>query len=87
VALEPVALTEAMMQALRVEWQAARGGPLPDAGAEDRRLLFAAVARGLLTQLAAEQDSLVRDVELRTEGSTSPVRYEVDALDLRIEGV
>jgi hypothetical protein len=84
-ALAPDPLTEAMMQALHDEWQAAKGSPLPDAGAEDRRLLFAAVAKGLLGYLKANEDGAVRSIELRAEGPQAIV-YTVVSLDLGVEG-
>jgi hypothetical protein len=68
-ALEVGALTEAMMEALRHEWQAAKNSGLPDAGIEDRRLLFAAVARGLLSYVKAHEDEAIR-----RKGRPSPTR-------------
>jgi len=44
-------LVEAMENALKMEWLAVKREPLPDAGQEDRRLLFAAIAQGLLDYL------------------------------------
>lgn len=39
-------------QAMRNEWQAVKGTPLPSSlGEEDRRILFAAVAQGVLKYL------------------------------------
>lgn len=85
-AIEPAALTEAMMQALGQEWQTAKGAPLPDAGIEDRRILFAAVARGVLTYLKAHEDEVLRSIDLQiADGST--LSHQVVALDLAVEGV
>jgi hypothetical protein len=42
-------LAAEMEAAMKVEWQNVKGSPLPGgAGEEDRRILFVAVARGLL---------------------------------------
>jgi len=75
-------LTEAMLQALGREWQQAKGAPLPAAGVEDRRLLFAAVARGLLEYLDSHQDQVIRTIDLEQSGVRT--RYQVKALDLDI---
>jgi len=44
-------LAESIENAFKLEWLVAKGEPLPDAGAEDRRLLFAALAQGILNYL------------------------------------
>jgi hypothetical protein len=51
-----VAYIEAAMQD---QWQRARGEPLPAQGAEDRRILFAAIAQGVLRYLYVHRDDLV----------------------------
>ena len=47
-ALTRAGLLHSIEAAFVVEWQAAKGAPPSAQGAEDRRILFAAVARGLL---------------------------------------
>jgi hypothetical protein len=81
-ALQVAELTEMMLEALGREWQRAKGAPLPAAGAEDRRLLLAAVAGGLLAYLDARQDQLIRTIDLEQAGAR--VQYQVRALDLDI---
>jgi hypothetical protein len=81
-ALRADELTEAMLQALGREWQRAKGAPLPAAGVEDRRLLFAAVAHGLLAYLDAKQDQVIATIDLEQAGTR--VHYQVPALDLGI---
>jgi hypothetical protein len=81
-ALQAGELTEAMLQALGREWQRAKGTPMPAAGVEDRRLLFAAVAQGLLEYLEAKQDHVIRTIDLEQAGAR--VQYPVRALDLGI---
>jgi hypothetical protein len=67
--LRPAALTDAIDAAFRAEWSRTHPMPLPDAGSEDRRLLFAAIARGLLTYLDANRDEIFETITLQTEGS------------------
>ncbi|HRP27184.1 MAG TPA: hypothetical protein PLG77_01985 [Burkholderiaceae bacterium] len=56
--------------AMREEWQAARGEPLPTSGpgVKDRRILFAAVAKGVLRYLYEHRDDLITTLEIN-EGS------------------
>lgn len=49
--------------AMQEEWHAAKGQPLPEGlGREDRRILFAAVAKGVLRYLHAHRADLVSNV-------------------------
>ena len=55
--------------AMEEEWQAAYGAPLPGGVGElDRKILFAAVAKGVLRYLYAHRDDLVTDVVTGTTG-------------------
>jgi hypothetical protein len=81
--LEAAGLTQAMMDALEAEWMLAKGSALPGAGLDDRRLLFAAVARGLLTYLESKQDELITTIELEQSGA-EPIAHTVASLDLGI---
>jgi hypothetical protein len=76
-------LTEAMQAALRQEWQVTKGAPLPDAGLEDRRLLFAAVARGLLAYLEAHQNDWLNTITFEDVAGQS-VAHKVKGADLNI---
>lgn len=80
--LEPTALTDAMQQAFSAEWLAVKGSPMPEAGAEDRRLLLAAVARGLLTYLKAQEKEFIKSVTL--EEPAGAMKRTVTELDLNI---
>jgi hypothetical protein len=67
--LRPSALTDAIDAAFAEEWARTHPLPLPEAGSEDRRLLFAAVARGLLAYLNANRDEIFETITLMAEGS------------------
>lgn len=57
-------MTGAIEAAMREEWRDARNQELPGGpGEEDRRILFAAVAKGVLRYLYAHRDDLVTDNE------------------------
>jgi len=75
-------LTEAMQTAFKTEWQAAKGSPPPDAGSDDRRMMFAAISRGLLEYLDAHQDGFITSITF-DEGGES-VAHTVTATELDI---
>ena len=62
-------MAEAMETALKAEWAAVKGIPFPDAGEEDRRLLFVAIAQGLVRYLKdnAETSIIVHSVDVTQE--------------------
>jgi hypothetical protein len=57
--IDDASMTAYIEASMRQQWLLARGEALPDAGAEDRRILFAAVARGVLRYLYDHRDDLV----------------------------
>jgi hypothetical protein len=61
-ALEPGSLTDAIETAYETEWAKVKPNPLPDAGKDDRRLLFAGVARGILQYLSDHHDELLTSI-------------------------
>jgi len=85
VALEPGGLTDAIDRAFATEWAKAKPIPLPGAGGEDRRLLFAAVARGVLEYLSDHQAELITAVTLKQTGTDSAVRYTASETALDID--
>ena len=79
-------LAEAMDNAMKQEWQAVKGVPLPSQGQEDRRLLFAAISQGIFVFLKAHEDELMNDITLDNGGGGgSSQTYEVTQLDLNLE--
>jgi len=57
-------MAAAIEKAMDEEWHALKGEALPDAGQDYRRLLLAAVARGVLTYLKAHEDELFSDITI-----------------------
>jgi hypothetical protein len=68
VALIASELIQAMQTAFSNEWQATKGSPLPAGGTEDRRLLFAAVAKGLLGYLDDRHDGVLTEITFQDAG-------------------
>jgi len=60
-------------QAMKNEWLAVKGEPLPtgDQGADDRKILFAAIAQGVLKFLADHRDDLITTDESGDGGLTN----------------
>ncbi|HEU5098950.1 MAG TPA: hypothetical protein VFU22_08025 [Roseiflexaceae bacterium] len=60
-------LTQAIVEALRREWLAAKGVAPTEAALADCRLMFAAVARGVLEYLKDHEQALLKSITLREE--------------------
>lgn len=67
-------------RAMQDEWYAARGEHLPQQGEEDRRILFAAIAKGVLRYLYDHRDDLVSTL-MHPEGGVGDHRHDA-AFDL-----
>lgn len=80
--LIPSELTDAMQEAFKKEWLAVKKTPMPGAGGEDRRLLFAAVARGLLEYVEAHQNEVLTTITFQDAGQ--PVTHTVIDADINI---
>lgn len=72
-------LAEAIETAMKQEWQLVKGEALPDTGEEDRRLLFVAVARGVIQFLDDHQDEIFTSMTLTRQGHI--FTYRVEALE------
>lgn len=77
-------MAAAIEQTLGEEWQAIKGAPLPAAGQEDRRLLFAAIAGGVLRYLKAHEDEIFTSITLETGGAQTT--HPVKGLGLNVPG-
>lgn len=82
-ALQPGALTNAIESAYEAEWAKAKPNPLPEAGKDDRKLLFAGVARGILQYLSDHHNELITAIKAQDEGG-SEVTLQITETDLGI---
>ena len=83
-ALEITGLTQAIDDAFKKEWgNRKKGIPLPAAGQEDRQLLFAAVARGVLEYLKAHEDEVLNKITIQ-ENATKLRTVTITAAELNI---
>jgi hypothetical protein len=73
-------LAEAIETAMAAEWQAVKGEPMPSADPTDRRILFVAIARGLLKYLEDHRGDMVTSITMDLGvGNTT---FTVDDFDL-----
>ncbi len=75
-------MAAAMETALDQEWFDVKDQHLPDAGLEDRQLLFKGIARGMLHYLEAQQNHMFNSIRLQQQGFPTETDYDVRALDL-----
>ncbi|MEO0069423.1 MAG: hypothetical protein ABIK18_01340 [candidate division WOR-3 bacterium] len=80
-ALEATHMMEAIEAAFKSEWQVVKGTPLPEAGSEDRRLLFAAIARGILEYLKDHEEEILKSITVKDPSDTQ-ITYNVEKVDL-----
>ena len=78
-ALVATAMAEAMVNQLGVAWQQVKGVPMPAGDLNDARIMFLAVARGLLVYLDEQQNDMVNSIQF-SGGSA----INVDVVDLNI---
>ncbi len=74
-------MVSAIEEAFQKEWEKEKNTSLPDIGQEDRRLLFAGIARGILEYLENHQDDIFKSFWLRVPSAHS-INYIVDGADL-----
>jgi hypothetical protein len=64
-------LAEAIENAMKAEWQQVKGVPMPDTNPDERRILFVAIAQGVLGYLNAHPDDVLNTIEVDTGAGTS----------------
>ncbi len=72
-------MAEAIEQAMDKEYRAVKGTALPAEGSEDRKLLWAAIANGILNYLKKNQNDILASITLDTN-----VANTVTALELNV---
>jgi hypothetical protein len=77
-------MTDTIEAAYAAEWKKVKPNPLPDAGKDDRRLLFAGVARGVLQYLSEHQNELITGLKA-TGPDNVATAFQVQETDLGID--
>jgi hypothetical protein len=85
--LDPTSIAQAFQAAMPTAWVAVKGGTFPgDPNEPNQKVLFLAIAQGLLTYLDQRQADVITSMDLTTAGLT-PVKNTVSNLVLNITGV
>jgi hypothetical protein len=79
-ALQVDGLAEAMEDGFKKEWQRMKGFGLPAAGLEDRRVLFAGIARGILEYLKDHEDEMLKTITF--EETVGRITHSIVETDL-----
>ena len=82
--LTPAALTDAIETAYEKEWAKAKPNPLPAAGKDDRRLLFAGIARGILEYLAGNPTQFLNSIQTQDPAGVQAT-FQVLETDFNID--
>jgi hypothetical protein len=61
-------MAKAMDDAMKDAYQKLKGSPLPDKGQEDRRMLFVAIAQGMLSYLRTHENDMVASMNVTPAG-------------------
>ncbi|HKP98439.1 MAG TPA: hypothetical protein VJ385_22100 [Fibrobacteria bacterium] len=78
-------MAEEMEKAMEAEMRALKGHGLPEQGREERRLLLAAVARGMLNYLKKHEDEILRSLAFDAGDGYGDLGGPVSALELGTE--
>jgi len=81
--LNAQALAQSMQNELPNAWLTIKGYAMPSAPADDQRVLFLAIARGVLKYLNDNENAAIKTITLDTALLTA-VTYNVRGLDLDI---
>ena len=81
-ALKTSELVAVMETVMRNEYLSQKKTPLPTLGGEDRKLLFTAMAGGVLQYLESKQKEVISTITLKV--GTNEETYTVTNLDLNI---
>lgn len=81
-ALDYTKMAEEMEKAMDQEWFTLFNEHLPANGLKDRKILFKAIARGMLRYLESQQNQMINRLTLDPVGYGTSRVYDVITLDL-----
>jgi hypothetical protein len=73
----------AMDDAMADAYQKLKGSALPDKAKDDRRMLFVAIARGMLSYLQDHHNEIFATMNLTPSGG-NPIDFQVNSVSLNI---
>jgi O-methyltransferase involved in polyketide biosynthesis len=71
-------MAEAIEQAMGKEWQAVKGTALPSDGTDDRKLLWVAIANGVLNYLKTNQNDILTSITLDSNAASTVAALELN---------
>lgn len=77
-------LAEAIDTAMKKEWEAVKNEPMPDTDPRDRRILFVAIAQGLLTYLNDHPADILNSLDYR-DGSNTVRNLPIESVDVDVQ--
>jgi hypothetical protein len=80
--LKPDDMAAAMLTALPQAWKEVKGVDFPGGGQDDQRVLFIAIARGLLTYLKNNPSEIMNTIDL-TAPPGGKITYTVNSVDFK----
>ncbi len=80
--LKPDDMAAAMLTALPQAWKEVKGVEFPGGGQDDQRVLFIAIARGLLTYLKNNPNEIMNTINL-TVPAGGNISYPVNSVDFK----
>src|SRR5438105_15687750 len=76
-------MAKAMDDAMVDAYQKLKGSALPDKGKEDRRMLFVAIAKGLLSYLRSHENDMIAAINLTPVGG-SALNVTINSVSMNI---
>ena len=76
-------LAEAIENAMKTEWQTVKGEPMPDTDPQDRRILFVAIAQGVLGYLNSHAADAINTIEY-DDGVGSTETLDIESVDFNV---
>ncbi len=77
-------LTAEIEKVMAEEYAKKKGAPLPALGGEDRKLLFTAIAGGVLQYLESKQNEVMKTIKVKDTATSTEMTFTVTGLDLDI---
>ncbi len=76
-------LAEAIENAMKTEWQTVKGSPMPDTDPADRRILFVAIAQGVLSYLNSHPNDAIKTIEY-DDGVGGTNSLDIESVDFDV---
>jgi len=76
-------LAKAIEDAMKTEWETVKGTPMPDTDPTDRRILFVAIAQGILGYLNSHESDAITEIEY-DDGVGGTSTLDVESVEFNV---